>query len=67
MSNPIGWSHVYDDTNVKAPVLHVVPVDDLYIHDTKDCWCKPFDDGEYIVHNSADHREDYIECGRKMN
>lgn len=39
---------------------HVWPLDDLKDHELeKDCWCKPLLDGNIIVHNSMDGREDY--------
>jgi len=40
---------------------HVIPQDDLRLHDgSPGCWCCPRDDGEDVwVHNSADGRERY--------
>lgn len=39
---------------------HVVPMNDLRPHDLeRSCWCKPFDGGGVLVHNSLDGREHY--------
>lgn len=39
---------------------HVLPIGDLEEHDEAIwCWCKPSQDGDVIVHNSADCREHY--------
>lgn len=47
---------------------HVIPVDDLKEHDadSETCWCRPFWDGEVLVHNAMDRREEY-EQGRKAS
>lgn len=46
---------------------HIVPQNDTHGHLFKNCWCKPTNYGDVISHNSADHREDYAEYGRKVN
>jgi hypothetical protein len=45
----------------------VYPLNDFREHDpfTELCWCHPFWDGDVLVHNSMDRREEY-ENGRKM-
>lgn len=47
---------------------HVYPLNDFREHETdgKPCWCNPRveEDGELVVHNSMDRREEY-EQGRK--
>lgn len=42
-----------------ATSTYVIPVDDLREHDAEnvECWCRPWWDGDILVHNSADHRE----------
>ena len=47
----------------------VVSVGDLRTHDPHnvDCWCKPLFQGEVLVHNSADRREDYEDGVRKVS
>lgn len=47
-------------------VSHVYPLNDLKEHDTDGaaCWCNPTHDGDVVVHNSMDRREEY-EQGRK--
>ena len=45
----------------------VWPMDDLREHDiggATTCWCRPRLDGDVLVHNSMDRREEY-ERGRK--
>lgn len=46
---------------------HLLPLDDLRLHEASDCWCDPFEDeeGECIVHNSADGREAFETGARK--
>lgn len=41
--------------------VHVVPVDDVKEHKTDGsiCWCGADDDGEVVVYNAADGREQY--------
>lgn len=42
----------------------VTPIDDLKPHqEGEGCWCKPFMDGEVLVHNSLDGREKTYERG----
>jgi len=49
-----------DATYLATETFHVVPNNDCREHDlNKDCWCGPEDDGGFIIHNSADGREDY--------
>lgn len=47
-------------------VYHIYPIGDLREHNTDgaDCWCSPQHEGDMIVHNSMDRREEY-EQGRK--
>lgn len=46
----------------------VVPLDDLRPHvNSVDCWCGPLFQGEVLVHNSADRREDYEDGVRKVS
>lgn len=48
--------------------LEVTPVDDLRQHDSgAKCWCRPFMDGDVIVHNALDNREAYEQGIRKPN
>ena len=60
-----GW-HQHEDGH--AP-CHVWPCDDLREHDTSgwSCWCRPEVDGDTVIHNSADGREDYETGARKVN
>ena len=47
---------------------HVTPIDDLRPHTmTMEFWCRPFLDGEVIVHNSIDLREQYERGERKAS
>lgn len=48
-------------------VYHVYPINDLREHFTEgcECWCHPQHDGEVIIHNSMDSREDYETGARK--
>ena len=44
--------------------IHVLPVDDTVEHiETQKCWCKPRveENGQIIIHNSFDGREDFEE------
>lgn len=47
-------------------VYHVYPLNDLREHNTDgaECWCNPQHDGDMIIHNSMDCREEF-EQGRK--
>lgn len=47
---------------------HIYPLNDLREHTTDGtpCWCKPVEDGELIIHNAMDKREEY-ETGRKLS
>ena len=56
-----------DDWYVDAEC--VVPINDLRPHDaySVDCWCRPLFQGEALVHNSADRREDYEDGVRKVS
>lgn len=46
---------------------HVVPINDLREHqESIECWCRPIIDGDVVVHNSMDRREEY-ENGRKKH
>lgn len=46
-------------------LVHVYPVNDTRAHTTENCWCDPSDDGEIIIHNSADEREKFETRERK--
>jgi hypothetical protein len=39
----------------------VAPINDLRPHEIGkvECWCNPFMDGEVLVHNAMDKREEY--------
>lgn len=54
----------FDDGHVTRIVW---PRDDLRAHDLvgMGCWCKPSDDGDLIIHNSADGRELFERGERK--
>ena len=46
--------------------LHVMPLNDLREHtEDTECWCDPTDDGEIVVHHSADNREAFEARNRK--
>ena len=47
--------------------VHVYPVKDTRAHLTENCWCDPThdDDGEIVIHNSADEREKFETGERK--
>lgn len=63
--SPLTWA-VFPDPD-KKELEHVIPANDTRTHETAGCWCEPFEDGFAVVHNSADHREDYFEMGRKVS
>lgn len=46
----------------------VWPLDDFREHepDNQTCWCRPRFDGDVLVHNAMDRREEY-EQGRRMS
>lgn len=48
---------------------HVYPIADTHEHvlEGDNCWCDPLIDGHLIIHNSADHREDYETGIRKRH
>lgn len=47
---------------------HVIPNQDLREHmEAADCWCRPQDDGQIVIHNSLDERELYEREIRKSN
>jgi len=55
-----GWAATEQDDGQPC----VYPLDDLKPHVlTVDCWCRPFMDGNVVVHNAMDRREEY-ERGR---
>lgn len=56
---------------MRADRWHVLPQDDIRVHDeNEECWCNPETQyigvGILVVHKSADGREEY-EQGRKMH
>lgn len=65
-ADTLGWINT---TDARDGTEHIVPVEDTEKHLFKGCWCKPFTDGAVIIHNSADHREDYFDFypKRKVN
>lgn len=53
------------NAEVYSKRTHVYPVEDLREHDLSgQCWCNPALDGNLVIHNSMDRREEY-EQGRK--
>ena len=47
-------------------LVHVYPVNDTRAHTTENCWCAPTEeDGQIIIHNSADEREKFETRERK--
>lgn len=46
----------------------VAPIHDLRPHEIGkvECWCKPFMDGDVLVHNALDGREHTYEKGLKQ-
>ena len=75
-----GWHCIECSFDDRAPVRHIVPVNDLKDHDlgilehsvTKEymphCWCDPVKDEEgLIIHNSMDGRESFETDERKLS
>ena len=47
-------------------MVHVYPVNDLKEHTTDRCWCNPTEeDGNILIHNSMDKREQFETGERK--
>jgi len=47
---------------------HIAPIGDLRQHIlSEDCWCEPRNDGDSIIHNSADEREKFETGQRKLS
>ena len=59
----MNWMAIQGDTTV-----YVIPLKDLREHDGEntDCWCHPWWDGDILVHDAMDRRQEYEE-GRKMS
>jgi hypothetical protein len=38
---------------------HVVPLDDLRLHEEAGCWCRPTEDEGITIHNAMDQREQF--------
>lgn len=53
-----GWT-VYNSPS------EVAPINDLRPHEIGkvECWCNPFMDGDVLVHNALDNRENTYEKG----
>lgn len=58
----------YNDKSWLVIGNHVIPDNDLQEHaETNDCWCLPKNDGQIVIHNSADERELYERGERKCH
>jgi hypothetical protein len=56
------WRAILTETGER----HALPIDDLRPHDeSAGCWCRPFLDGEVLVHNAMDSREQ-VERGETL-
>jgi hypothetical protein len=69
-ANPLNFHEPYfDNTPLNGPP-HLIPSGDSRVHvvdDAVTCWCCPKrdEDSGYIIHTSADGREDYEEGWRQ--
>ncbi len=63
-----GWSMIVGENDKGFRIVHVLPEDDMFDHETSSrCWCCPELDEEHFVvtHHSADRREDFEQGLRK--
>lgn len=57
----IGWRNTQDSAR-----WHIIPMCDDQEHQVSlECWCKPEEDDDLIIHNSADGRELFERGERK--